>query len=66
MMVEVKKRCGDQVAGHSRDAAFGEGEMRGDRRSRKGETGAVASRGGGGGGGPPRVTPSERVTLGKN
>ena len=42
-MVEVKKRCGVQVVGHSRCSdgygSFGEREMRGDMGSRKGETG---------------------------
>src|SRR6218665_2156629 len=42
-MVEVKKRSGVQVVGHSRCSdgygSFGKREMRGDRGSRKGETG---------------------------
>ena len=49
-MVEVKKRCEVQVAGHSRYGcsdgygSFGEREMRGDQGSRKGETGGGSGR----------------------
>jgi len=40
MMVEVKKRCGVEVAGHSSGGygSVGEREMESDKGSRKGET----------------------------